>query len=82
MKQCVVVGVGRFGSALLENLSKMNQQVLVVDSDEKTIQMVNDNHLATYAVVADAMDEQVMRSLLGVKEGQKCDYEVGIVCIG
>jgi len=82
MKQCVVVGVGRFGGALLENLSKMNQQVLVIDSDEKTIQMVNDNHLATYAVVADAMDEQVMRSLLGVKEGKKCDYEVGIVCIG
>jgi len=82
MKQFVVVGVGRFGSALLENLAHSNQQVLVVDSDEKTIQMINDNRLATYAVVADATNENVMRSLICSKDRSKCEYDVGIVCIG
>jgi trk system potassium uptake protein TrkA len=82
MKQFVVIGVGRFGSALLENLAQTNQQVLVIDSDEKTIQYINDNRLATYAVVADATNENVMRSLICSKNRLKCEYDVGIVCIG
>jgi trk system potassium uptake protein TrkA len=82
MKQFVVVGVGRFGSALLENLAQSSQQVLVIDSDEKMIQSINDNRLATYAVVADATNENVMRSLICSKDRSKCEYDVGIVCIG
>ncbi len=82
MKQFVVVGVGRFGSALLENLARANQQVLVIDSDEKNIQMVNDNRLATCAVVADATNEAIMRSLICSKNREKCEYDVGVVCIG
>jgi len=81
-KQFVVVGVGRFGSALLENLAQCAQQVLVIDSNEKNIQMVNDNRLATLAVVADATNENVMRSLICSKDRSKCEYDVGVVCIG
>ncbi len=81
-KQFVVIGVGRFGSALLENLAKTNQQVLVIDIDEKTIQYINDNRLATYAVVADAVNEGVMRSLICSKDRLKCEYDTGVVCIG
>lgn len=79
-KQIVVVGVGRFGTALLENLNTLNQQVLVIDSKAENIQMVNDRRLATYAVVAEATNEATMKSLLC--PSGKCEYDVGVVCIG
>lgn len=82
MKQYVVIGVGRFGMELIECLSQMNQQVLVIDSNEKIIQSINDRRLATYAVTADATNESVMRTLLCGHKQDKCEYDVGLVCIG
>jgi len=81
-KQIVVVGVGRFGTALLENLLKLDQQVLVIDTNADNIQMVNDRRLATSAVVADATNESVMKSLLSPSGSGKCEYDIAVVCIG
>lgn len=74
MKQFVVIGIGRFGSALAQRLYELGHEVLAIDSDEEEIQKVSDK--VTHAVTADASDENVLRSL-GVR-----NFDVGIVSIG
>ena len=74
MKQFVVIGVGRFGSALAKRLFDMGHEVLAVDIDEELIQVISDK--VTHAIAADATDENVLRSL-GVR-----NFDVGIVAIG
>lgn len=56
-----VIGVGRFGSAVITQLSKMNCSVLVIEQDEKEAKSVVD--LAERVIVADAADINVLKSL-------------------
>lgn len=74
MKSFVVIGIGRFGSALAQRLYELGHEVLAIDVDELEIQNVSDK--VTHAVAADATDENVLRSL-GVR-----NFDVGIVAIG
>lgn len=74
MKQFVIIGIGRFGSALAKRLFDMGHEVLAVDIDEELIQGISDE--VTHAVAADATDEHVLRSL-GVR-----NFDVGVVAIG
>ncbi|MBI3966833.1 MAG: TrkA family potassium uptake protein [Chloroflexi bacterium] len=70
----IVIGLGRFGSAVATTLYRRGHEVLGVDSNRDNVE-----HLSaqiTHAVQADAGDEDTMREL-GV-EG----YDVGIVAIG
>ncbi|MHB8158260.1 MAG: NAD-binding protein, partial [Desulfocucumaceae bacterium] len=62
-KQFAVIGLGRFGMSLMEELISMGHEVLAVDSDENKVNSVAD--LATHAVQADAMDEQALK-LIGI----------------
>jgi trk system potassium uptake protein TrkA len=57
----LVVGLGRFGSALAETLMDLGHQVLGVDSDPANVQHSADR--LTQVVEADATDEEVMRQL-------------------
>jgi trk/ktr system potassium uptake protein len=57
----LVVGLGRFGSALAETLVSLGHEVLGVDSDAENVQRSAD--LLTHVVEADATDEDVMRQL-------------------
>jgi trk/ktr system potassium uptake protein len=57
----LVVGLGRFGSALAETLMDLGHQVLGVDSDPANVQQSADR--LTHVVEADATDEEVMRQL-------------------
>jgi trk system potassium uptake protein TrkA len=57
----LVVGLGRFGSALAEALVNLGHEVLGVDSDADNVQHNAD--LLTHVVEADATDEEVMRQL-------------------
>ena len=74
MKQIIVIGIGRFGTALSKRLYEMGHEVLAVDKDEDSIQNISDK--VTHAVTADSTDENVLKSL-GVR-----NFDVGVVSIG
>ena len=72
-KQVVVIGLGRFGTAVATTLYTTGHEVLGVDVDRDCV-----DHLSgkiTHAVQADATDEQILRDL-GV-----AGYDAGIVAI-
>lgn len=59
--QFAVIGLGQFGQALAIKLAELGKDVLVIDSNE---QLINDiSPKVTHAIVADAEDEQVLRSV-------------------
>lgn len=74
MKSYVVVGLGRFGMAVALKLQELGNEVLIIDSNAEQVQKLS-NHV-TYAVVGDARDEAVLRSL-GVR-----NFDCAIVAIG
>lgn len=74
MKQFVVIGIGRFGSAVAETLCKLGHEVLVIDRDDEAVQKISEK--VTHAVTADATDENVLKSL-GVR-----NFDVAVIAIG
>ncbi|MDL2273278.1 TrkA family potassium uptake protein [Oscillospiraceae bacterium OttesenSCG-928-G22] len=60
-KSFVVIGLGRFGSSVAKEFSKLGHEVLVIDEDAEKVQEVAD--LVTHAVVGDAKDEMVLNSI-------------------
>lgn len=64
METFVVIGLGRFGSAVAEELCALGHQVLAIDTDEKAVQRIADK--VTQAVVGDCQDPEVLQ-MLGVK---------------
>ena len=73
-KTYVVIGLGKFGTAVAERLYELGNEVLAIDECTESVQRIENK--VTYAVVADARDENVLRSL-GVK-----NYDCAIVAIG
>ncbi len=73
-QQFVVIGLGRFGSSVALELMALNYEVLGIDRNEDIVSDMSE--LLTYAVVADASDEEVLKSL-GVR-----NFDCGIVAIG
>lgn len=74
MKSYVVVGLGRFGAAVALKLQELGNEVLVLDENAEQVQKLSS--AVTYAVVGDARDEEVLRSL-GVR-----NFDCAIVAIG
>lgn len=74
MKTFVVIGLGRFGSALSKELCTLGHEVLVIDDREENVQKIADD--VTHAVMGDAKDSAVLRSL-GVR-----NYDCAIVAVG
>lgn len=73
-KQIAVIGLGRFGISLIEELTILGYDVLAIDIDsDKVNSVVN---ICTHAVQADAMDEQALKSL-GIR-----NFDVVVVAIG
>lgn len=72
--QYVVVGLGRFGSSISKELVKLGNEVLGIDKDEEKVDEMS--HELTHAVVADATDEDVLKSL-GVR-----NFDCAVVAIG
>ncbi|MEG1805798.1 MAG: TrkA family potassium uptake protein [Clostridia bacterium] len=71
--QFAVIGLGQFGQALAIKLSELGKDVLVIDRNE---QLINDiSPKVTHAIVADAEDEQVLRSV-GIS-----NFDVVCVCM-
>ena len=73
MESFLIAGAGRFGSSLALELSSLGHDVLVVDKNEERIAEIADH--VTHAVIGDAKDENVMRSL-GVR-----NFDVAVVAL-
>lgn len=73
-KQYVVIGVGRFGSSVAIQLSRLGEEVMVIDSLAEHIHSIEDK--VTHAVQADATDENALKAL-GVR-----NFDVAVVSIG
>lgn len=69
-----VIGLGRFGGSVCQTLADAGQEVLAIDHDEARVNDYKD--IATQAVVADAQDEDVLRSL-GIR-----NFDHVIIAIG
>lgn len=73
-QQFVVIGLGRFGSSLALQLVDMGCEVLGIDRNEDVVDSMSE--MLTHTVVADATDEDSLRSL-GIR-----NFDCGIVAIG
>lgn len=73
-KQFAVIGLGRFGGSITKALSRAGYEVLAIDTNEEKV-----NHfanVATHAVVADATEENTLKSL-GIR-----NFDHVVVAIG
>ncbi|MDO4262949.1 MAG: NAD-binding protein, partial [Deinococcus sp.] len=73
-KQCLVVGLGRFGSAVATTLYEMGHEVVAIDHVEENVERIMNR--VTHAAILDATDERGMRAI-GVG-----DFDVVVVAIG
>ncbi len=73
-RQFVVIGTGRFGSAVARTLHDLGHEVVAVDASEEALAHVLDD--VTHAAVVDATDERALREM-GL-----ADADTVIVAIG
>ncbi len=60
-RQVAVLGLGRFGSAVARELTRLGHDVLAIDQEEKTVQSIADE--VTHAVQADITDPDALEAL-------------------
>ncbi|MDR1568386.1 MAG: TrkA family potassium uptake protein [Streptococcaceae bacterium] len=73
-KSFAVIGLGRFGSSIVTTLAETGHEVLAIDSNEDRVNEYM--NIATHAVVANAQDESVLKSL-GIR-----NFDTVVVAIG
>lgn len=74
MKNILILGLGRFGSAMVKPFAALGNQVVVCDSDEENVNRVIE--YAAGAKIGDCTNEKFIRSL-GVE-----DFDIVFVTIG
>lgn len=73
-KQCIVIGLGRFGSSVAEHLYTLGNDVLAIDIREENVRHISQQ--VTHAIQADIRDDSVLDTL-------GLDYfDVAVVAIG
>ena len=73
-KQCVIVGLGKYGKSIAKKLSDSGVEVLAIDNDIKTVEKVSS--YVTKAICIDVTSEEAWERL-PIK-----DFDVGVVCFG
>lgn len=73
-KQAAVIGLGRFGISLAQELQAIGFDVLAMDNDERVVQELTGQ--LTYVVRADSTSEAVLREL-GI-----ANFDLAVVAIG
>ena len=73
-KQCIIVGLGKYGKTIARKLEEANVEVLAVDSEMNVVEQAS--HFVTKAVCLDVTSEEAWEQL-PVK-----DFDVGVVCFG
>lgn len=61
MKSYLIIGLGRFGSAVARQLCRLGAEVLAIDVRNDLVQQIAPD--VTHAVVGDAQDKEVLRAL-------------------
>lgn len=74
MRSYVVIGLGRFGTAVATELCSLGSEVLAIDLDQAKIQAISGQ--VTHAAVADARDPAVLKAL------SVSDFDCAVVAIG
>ena len=74
MKSILVIGIGRFGYHLIDQLSKAGDEILAVDSSEERIEPVLG--MVTSSLIGDATKEEFVRTL-GVANFDVCFVAIG-----
>lgn len=74
MKSMLIIGMGRFGHHLTQNMVKQGNDVMIVDIDEKNIEDLVP--YVTSAKIGDCTNPEVLRGL-GVS-----NFDIVFVCIG
>ncbi|MDD4290992.1 MAG: TrkA family potassium uptake protein [Clostridia bacterium] len=73
-KSVAVIGIGRFGLSVIEELSKMNVDVLAIDIEESVVERASE--MTKHAVVCDGTNKEAL-----IEAGVK-DVDKAIVIIG
>lgn len=74
MERFLVIGLGRFGTAIAKELVRLGNIVVGVDTDAKLVNRLADSF--TEALIADVTDEQALRELNATQ------YDAVVVAIG
>jgi len=74
VQSVIVVGLGRFGTAVAESLARMGHEVLGIDEDCDQVQRLSST--LTHVVQADATDVEALRQL------DAADADCAVVAIG
>ena len=73
-KQCVVIGLGEFGTSVALTLAQEGCEVLAIDKDETRIEAIVDR--ITHGIVGDSTDSEVLKSI-GIR-----NFDLAVVAIG
>lgn len=60
-REFAVIGLGRFGGSICEELSVEGMKVLAIDCDEAKVNEFKD--IATHSVIADSTDEKILKEI-------------------
>jgi len=74
MKSVLVIGIGRFGYHLIDQLNKAGDEILAVDASEERIEPVLG--MVTSSLLGDSTNEEFVRSL-GVENFDVCFVAIG-----
>lgn len=74
MKSILIIGLGRFGTHLCKDLSRLDNEIMIVDQDESKLEDLLP--LVVSAKIGDCTNEKVLKSL-GVG-----NFDICFVCIG
>ena len=74
MKSILIIGLGRFGSHLCMELSKLDNEIMIVDQKEEALEELLP--YVTSAKIGDCTNEKVLKSL-GIS-----NFDICFVCIG
>ena len=74
MKSILIIGLGRFGTHLFQDLSNLDNEIMIVDQDEAKLEDLLPHVVS--AKIGDCTNEKVLKSL-GVG-----NFDICFVCIG
>ena len=73
-KQCVIVGLGKYGTTIAKKLSDEGVEVLAIDNDMKLVEKISE--YVTKAICIDVTATEIWEQL------PLNNFDVGVVCFG